>query len=455
MRRSRRGILVLSAACLVGIAGCGSSGGSAGAGGNGGEQVSPSQQATASQRGPDHGWSQTNVTVDKSALACSKKTPEQTRGITDTTVKIGSLMTSSSPSGSAFADAYAGAKARFAVANAAGGVNGRTIELQNNRDDGDQPARTADLARAIVQQDKPFAAIALTTGPNYLDTFCDAQLPFFGWGSTPAYCGNLIGFAIDGCQGNPNKSQRPVSTGLTSLSANLLKPGVSRTAAVVGLDNEAAKQGVISIVAGFRAAGINPVYAKNPIPLGGLTDTTAIVSAVMRADNGKPPAMMFSATGFADSTKLAGALKAAGYKGIVLTPLYDPRLAGLDVLDDTYASLQWSVGLDKDVPAQVQLVKDMETYAKGTPLSLPATAGYWSADTIVRALQKAGRNLTNESFLTMMNNDYVNYVPGALAETRFPLNHIGPAPCGALVHLQNKKYTPTKLTCGTLLKPSA
>ncbi len=448
MQRGIRTALVLSIVSLVGIAGCGGGGGVDG--GSGGAGVVSADPAF-SKEGPDHGWSQTNVTLDPKTLACQGAAPNPNRGVTDTSIKIGGLASLTSPAGAVFGDIDAGAKARFARANAEGGVAGRQIDFVGVRDDGSDAARDGQQASVLVQQEQVFAvAPVAVSAPNFLDTFCKQVVPFVGWGTNTAFCGNAIGFGITGCQTPAPKAQRTVSTGPPIAVAKLLPAGAAKTIAVVGNDVEAARQGNITIGQGFESAGFKVVYQKSPVPLSGLTDPTPIVSAIMTADGGKPPAAVFTVLQFADSVKMVSALKAAGYKGILITPIYDPRLAGVAELDDTYAIVGWQPGISTDVPAIAQMVKDLAAYAPGVALSTPVMAGYWSADLVISALRKVGRNLTVDSFLKVLNDNFTNYVPGALPETRWPLNHIAPSPCGTLAHLKDKTWTAPPETCGVI-----
>ncbi|MBL7501264.1 ABC transporter substrate-binding protein [Frankia sp. CNm7] len=451
MRRASRVVTVLGMAAVLGIAACSSGDdGSTGAGGAGVVSADPA----LSKEGPDHGWSQTNVELDPASLKCQGAAKNPTRGVTDTSVKIGGLASLTSPAGTAFGDVDKGAKARFDRANAEGGVAGRKIDFIGARDDGTDSARTLAQAKALVEQDEVFAVVPVsTTGGNYLDVFCADVVPFFGWGTTPAYCGNVIGFGITGCQAPPQGGQRTVNTGTAASVAKLLPAGAAKTLALVGTDNEAARQGNITVGQGFESGGFKVVYQESPIPVSGLTDATAIVNGIMTADAGKPPAVVFAVAQFADDVKLLSALKAAGYEGVLITPIYDPRLSGLPDMDDTYALAQFEPGIDTKVPAVAQMAKDFETYASGTAMSLPATSGYWAADMFIKALEKTGRDLTVDSLLKTLNGgDYVNYVEGAVAETRWPLNHIASAPCGTLAHLKDKTWTAPPLSCGVITK---
>ena len=96
------------------------------------------------------------------------------RGVTDTTITVGGLGTSG-----LYGDAAVGAKARFERANAAGGVNGRTITFQGITDDGGTPdtnkAAVEKIAGADVFAVVPAVASDMA-GANDLVNVADAVL---------------------------------------------------------------------------------------------------------------------------------------------------------------------------------------------------------------------------------------------------------------------------------------
>jgi hypothetical protein len=282
---------------------------------------------------------------------------------------------------------------------------------------------------------------------NYLDTLCKNVVPFVGWATNSGFCGNAIGFGISGCLTPPTGGRKFIATG----SAASIAGSGSKTLALVGEDNDSSRQGSAAIGAAFNAIGFRTAYSTSIVPVTGLTDATPIVNAIMTADHGKPVGAVYSVVQIGSALKLLGALKAAGYKGVLVTPYYDPRLAGVGEFAGTYAVLQWQPGISTNVPAIAQMVADFKKYAPGETLSLTSMAGYWSADMVIKGLQKTGRNLTVDSFLKTMNSNYSNYVPGALPETRWPLNHVATTPCGTLAHLTNKTWTAPPESCTAIV----
>lgn len=76
-------------------------------------------------------------------------------GVTPTTIVLGGTVPLSGEA-AAFGSVGPGAKAYFAYVNAKGGVNGRKIDYRF-LDDGYDPARTVQLTRQLVEQDRVFA----------------------------------------------------------------------------------------------------------------------------------------------------------------------------------------------------------------------------------------------------------------------------------------------------------
>jgi branched-chain amino acid transport system substrate-binding protein len=94
--------------------------------------------------------------------ACSKPSEaspaDNSPGITDTSVKIGTHTPLTGPAAAGYAAISKAASAYFAYLNEKGGVNGRKIDYVV-KDDGYNPATTSTVVRELVQQDKVFAVV--------------------------------------------------------------------------------------------------------------------------------------------------------------------------------------------------------------------------------------------------------------------------------------------------------
>ncbi|MBX6391568.1 MAG: ABC transporter substrate-binding protein [Frankia sp.] len=420
--------------------------------GGGGQATAAPAEAEIKASPPD-GWGDGGVTVDAASLECGMSADNPTRGITDTEIKIGGLGYLTSPNGSSMAGADLGAKARFDRANDEGGINGRRINFMGMLDDGNDAARNASQARVLVEQEQVFAVVpVMASYANYVDTMCSNVVPFFGWGFNPGFCGNTIGFGITGCL---VPEDRVASATMWGVLVQALFPDGQPKVALIGSDTDSSVIGIRDMEKQVEALGFDLVYAENPVPTAGITDTTPVVNDLMTAADGGPPDIIIYATDFGSTNKLIEALAAAGYPGRHLTTVgYDPRLAaaGLPSMQGVYSGVQWSPA-EADAPAVQQLVADIERYAPDAVLSLPTMAGYWAADMFVRAATEVGPDLTVDALLELLNDDYTHYVEGAVAETRFPLNHVISAPCGSVVQLNGNAYDiAVDLTCGSLVK---
>ncbi|CUU54766.1 ABC-type branched-chain amino acid transport system, substrate-binding protein [Parafrankia irregularis] len=447
---SRLVVMLAAATALVtGAAACG------GDGDSGTPASGPTVTDAAIKAGPPNGWSDGGVTVDASELKCGLTASDPTRGITDTSIKVGGLAYLTSPSGSTMAGTEAGAKVRFQRENDAGGINGRTIDYIGTLDDGNDSARNVSQAKVLADQEKVFAVVPeMTAHASYLDTFCSEGVPFFGWGFNAGYCGNTIGFGITGCLTDLPKT----TSSLYGIMVQSMLGGDAKgaTVAVIGNDGDSSRTGLADVKLQIESVGARVVYAEAPVPYAGLADATPIVSKIMTSADGAPPQAVVYTTDFTSTTKLIQALTSAGFSGGQLSPLgYDPRLAAANFagLQKSYTLLQWSPTEDASSDGVRQLIADFRKYAPQEAISLPAMAGYWAADLFVDAATKTGRDLTVDSFLKTLNSDYSYYVDGAVPQTRYPLNHVVNAPCGSLVQLNGTKYDITsKLSCGQVLK---
>ena len=424
-------------------------------GGSSGSGVAPLNDASAWVKtgptsGPSTGWSDGGYKVDTTKLTCTQPAKDNTRGITDTSITVQGLATLTSTAGLSMQGGDVGAKVRFDAANAAGGINGRKIDFKGVLDDGAQASQNLAQANVLATQDKPFAAVpVLTPFSGYADTFCQNTVPSFGWSINEGFCNSALAFGITGC----NYNSAVLANNLGGL-INAMFPGstATHTLAIVGQDADSSRSAADVLKQDAESGGIKVVYAKTQIPGSGLTDPTALVQALMTANAGAPPDVVYYISDFASSLKLIEALNAAGYHGKHLSPIYDPALTTIKDLDGMYATGSWLPGIDNTNKTANQMVADFKKYAPNQRISISALAGYWSADLFVSAAAAAGRNLTVDSFVKFLNNDYVHSGGGAVPETRWPLNHFVATPCSSLIQLKGGVWKPiTQLSCGSLL----
>jgi branched-chain amino acid transport system substrate-binding protein len=109
-------------------------------------------------------------------------------GVTDTEIRVGGVASITNGLGGTYGDAFDGLEAYFDQVNAQGGVFGRQLKLVAKRDDNGQASRNKDQVRALVEQDKVFAVLPVSTitfaGGKYL---ADNNIPTFGWNINPEW----------------------------------------------------------------------------------------------------------------------------------------------------------------------------------------------------------------------------------------------------------------------------
>ena len=343
-----------------------------------------------------------------------------TPGVTRTTIAVGGIVTADAAS----KGADIGAQARFARANARGGVDGRTIVYSGTSAD----------AGGVISANSVFAVVpAVSPG---LDTaaLARAGIPFFGAASTAAWEANRWGFGFVGAQATRQTRSVDPSWG-RQLRALLGFAQGSRVALVVdgdALGAARAEQARLSL----RRAGFRPVaavaVAVPPAPLPDLAPIAATVAA------GAPAAVLLLASP-AVTVALARQLTVLGFTGTVATseahyqPTAPALAEGMTVLVP-YAPFEQSTAANR------RLAADVEAFAPGTALTPGVAAGYWAADVFVAALRRAGRSLTRQGFLDAAHHGFSYSVPGTVGRSTWPAMHSQAVPCGALVQSDGSRF---------------
>lgn len=369
-------------------------------------------------------------------------------GVTATTIKVGGVLTKTSASGYSTKDAEIGAKARFQRANDAGGVHGRTIEFIGAEDDNQDAAKGDAAAKKLVQKDRVFALVPVH-GPNFGGaTFLEQQgVPWFGWATGPQWCGTTTGFGYNGCLAP--KPGAGSQTWWGNQMAEFIGGSEGKSVYVQTSDSSGSKYGGNTISQSFAAAGFKLVGLNSGLPAAAPPpDWLPYVNKIMTSDDGGPPDLVVSIiAGTKFNVGLYGALKKAGYKGLVSDAtsydaaiLADPATA--QALEGVIAAPMFEP-FESDAPEIAQLKADVEKVAPGTVLTQHLAIGYWSADIFLKVLEETGKDLTRERFLAAANGSFAYENPG-FGRIRYPKDHTEPNGCGALVQLEGGTFKVAK-----------
>ncbi|MGX1880742.1 ABC transporter substrate-binding protein [Streptomyces sp. NPDC055287] len=366
------------------------------------------------------------------------------RGVSAGTVKVGGIVSMTTASGYSKKDTDLGAKARYDRANAEGGVNGRKIDYLAAEDDGQDPAKNLAAARKLVQREKVFAIAPMSSvtfsGADFLE---QQKVPTFGWGTLPSFCGPKHIYGFNGCL-VPTPGGTLNQTWPEGL-ANLLGGTRGRSVALLANDNDAGKFGIRTFTQGFRAAGYEVSYAKAVVPATSVpSDWSAYTKEILRSDGGKAPDVVISVMQTPYNIGLFTTLKRGGFKGVLSDPTdYDPGLLAKDAtrqaLDGVHVLVQFEP-FESDSAGMRQFKEDIRKAAGGrdVPLNMHMVTGYMSADLFLAIAQKAGRNLTVESFQKAASSfSDSGTLVGDRSEPKGQRESFG---CGALVRLKDGQY---------------
>jgi len=377
-----------------------------------------------------------------------------TRGVTDDSIKIGGIYFNVN-----FSGADVGAEARVKRANDEGGVNGRMIELVSVTHDNNDAGANLEEARRLVTQEEVFAIapVATAAASGSVDFLIEENVPFFGWGIDPAFCGNEIGFGFTGCVTDPDLQKGSNALG-TALKENF-DGDADKTVSIVADDSDSGKGGLRLLTASLEDVGFSVPYAEATIPAPPATtsDFTPFVNDLMTSSDGGAPDVILVQLSNLDAAGLSGALKAAGFDGLIITPLYSPLLLGSEQaatdLDGTAVIMQVQpYEVDPKPEALQQMLDDVAAVSPDEPLGLGLAAGYWSVDFFLSVLEATGDDVTVETFLQTANDDFGWEAEDVIGPSTWPTNHDQPVPCAALPLVSDGAYVPNvDLVCGEVV----
>jgi ABC-type branched-subunit amino acid transport system substrate-binding protein len=366
------------------------------------------------------------------------------RGVTSDTITVGGLTDDQQP------EAAAGAKAALDAANDAGGVNGRKFDYKGGENDKGDASQSLALGKKLVQQDGVFAVVPVVT-PNAANAeafFEQQKVPFFGWGINTGFYDNSYGFGFTGAIVPPPPVTTAGSTWGDLMSELFKKDGSAngakgKTAGVISEDNDSGTTGAKVIGASAKAAGMKVVYQKAAIPAPPATvgDYSPYVTALMTANNGKPVDAVFVVTSFSNVLGLSKALLTAGFEGILTNAVaYDPRIVSAATGQTVFTQFS----LPEAAPDNANMQQVVDTLKKYLPSDQAITqgvlAGYFSADFFVKAVKKAGKNLTPES-LQKSTAKMTYEIEDVVGPTPYPDAFKYGSPCGALAQSDGSAYT--------------
>ncbi|HUA95713.1 MAG TPA: ABC transporter substrate-binding protein [Acidimicrobiales bacterium] len=368
-----------------------------------------------------------------------------TQGVTSSSITVGCVYTAAD-----FTGFQAGIQARFNQSNSKGGVDGRKLTLIPCKDDASSVQTNVTENQQLVTQNNVFAVMSLSEdelsgSTNFLSSH---QVPYYGWGFNPGFCGYRWGFGWNGCLGG-NAIPEPLEVIAGNLSNAIVKAsGLAPSKVRFAVQSENSQSGLIGnaqYTALFHKIGSKIVYAKSNYPVSASgVDNTPYAQAIVASD----PNIVYLSTPFADVGPLASAIRAAGYKGIIMDfTNYIPGL--LQTSSQLASALQGEYVNTQLVPSEQNTAYDQQIATQLGDIGQPkfvtegAFFGYAEADLFVQQLEAVGHTLNTKTFDQKINDSgFASFTasdggPGKLV---WPAGHYLPSDCASIVKVVGTNY---------------
>jgi hypothetical protein len=375
-----------------------------------------------------------------------------TRGITDTQITVGCVYTAQS-----FAGYNEALQSYFAALNKSGGVNGRTVNLIPCKDDASTAQTNLQEVQQLVNQNNVFAIFSASQAilPGSTDFLNNNQVPFYGWGFLPGFCGTRWGFGWDGClEGNAATKQQVEHAAIQGnladaiIKASGLCPsgnGCSNVKVAVQSENSAAgKVGSAQYQTLFTQRGAQMVYNETNFPTTAGADVAPYAQAIVASH----PNIVEISTPFQDVGPIAAQVKADGYTGIIFDfTNYVPGLLQSSAqlaaaLNGEYVNTQ-VVPQEQNTPWIQKEVADLTANGQKPFVTLGGAQAMAAAELFTESLQAVGKTLNTKTWDTTVNGgSFTSFAslsggPGVL---KWPAAHVLAADCAAVVQIQGTQY---------------
>jgi branched-chain amino acid transport system substrate-binding protein len=362
-------------------------------------------------------------------------------GVTATTIRVGSLASSSGIAATDFAPVVTGARIYFDQLNASGGIDGRKIIYSPNIDDGTSPSGDTAGAEQLVA-DKVFAVVGVGTpfftGSSVLRAHA---VPTFGVQENTN--SQWAGPAMFGVGGSHVDFTAPIPQ-----AAYVAERNGDTRAAVLAYNVSQSSEGCVGITDALREAHIATPVVDMSIPYGAAS-LDADVTRMQQAGVDFVASCM-DVTG---NIKLSETLQQHGMGNVTQFWLdgYDQQVLSQNTsaMEGVYLMLQQtpfevSTRYPGRYPGIDDFNKALATYAPGTPPNATALAGWVSADLFATGLKMIGRDVTRSRLVAAINSLTDFTAHGAIAPVDWKVAHTATTPldCTTFVQVRHGAFVP-------------
>jgi ABC-type branched-subunit amino acid transport system substrate-binding protein len=337
--------------------------------------------------------------------------------------------------------------------NKAGGLDGRKIKFTGFLDDGFSAQTNLTNAQQLVQNQHvtvvaPFLSeVGTAATGTYLQ---QSKIPFIGWAVNSAFTtAPTWGFGINGMQDTPNAQGISGVTQLLEYTGNIHTPSKMKVALIA--ENIAGGiQSSTALAGAFTYGKASVVYKQAPIAVIGTTSYAPYAQAIIASGAN----VAFEVLDSADAVGLAAALKAAGFKGVIVNGVtYFPgqlasqpneaaALNGVLVIDQFPAN-------QNNTPAVKQAAADLTATGQPPGLVSGTSVGYWSAIVLEQMLRATLKRVGGDpakvtgaaiQATVQANFAYTDPIAGGIGPEYFPAAESIPTGCGSLLKVVGTTY---------------
>jgi ABC-type branched-subunit amino acid transport system substrate-binding protein len=314
-------------------------------------------------------------------------------GVTPTTILIGQSAAFTGPASELGTEMRAGAMAYFQAVNAAGGVNGRKIELRS-LDDGYEPDRAAANTKKLIDDGVflLFGYVGTPTSNASKPIFTAARVPFVGPFTGAESLRNPLNRYIFNIRASYFDETDKIVGQLVGQTDDRI--------AVFYQNDDYGKAGLAGVERAMKKRGID-IKATGTVERN-TVDVAAAVNAICKVD----PQGVVMISAYKSCAAFIKAMRAAGCN----PQFMNVSFVGSKALAHEAAAAGRGVGISQVVPfpwnISARVVKDYQQLLEASTgkqnYSFTSLEGFIAAKVLVEGLRRAGSDLTRERFITAM-----------------------------------------------------
>ena len=336
-------------------------------------------------------------------------------GVTPTTILIGQSAAFSGPASELGNEMRAGALAYFQQVNAAGGVNGRKIELRS-LDDGYESDRAAANTKKLIDDGVflLFGYVGTPTSNASKPIFTAAKVPFVGPFTGAESLRNPLNRYIFNIRASYYDETDKIVGQLVGQTLSKI--------AVFYQNDDYGKAGLAGVERAMQKRGLK-IVATGTVERN-TTEVAAAVAAISKAD----PQGVIMISAYKSCAAFIKAMRAAGQN----PQFMNVSFVGSKALAHETGAAGRGVGISQVVPfpwnLSARVVKDYQQALSASTgkqnYSFTSLEGYIAAKVLVEGLRRAGKDLTREKFIAAME-EIRDFDVGGYTVTFSPTDHNG------------------------------